>query len=136
MNHVGSRDLMICGGGPDDMTDDLPSGTWTRTECGVQGPSRVLREYSSGCDLGSRRQEIRNLGMMQNCKDPAFGRYGRIDERWGVGHIEQDQAYQTVEYSPGVPIPELTELVAAAEDESYTWDTGDEESYQTNDGFG
>lgn len=84
---------MICGGGPDDMTDDLPSGTWTRTECGVQGPSRVLREYSSGCD-------------------------------------------QTVEYSPGVPIPELTELVAAAEDESYTWDTGDEESYQTNDGFG
>lgn len=39
-------------------------------------------------------------------------------------------------YSPGVPIPELTELVAAAEDESYTWDTGDEESYQTNDGFG
>lgn len=53
-----------------------------------------------------------------------------------MGHIEQDQAYQTVEYSPGVPIPELTELVAAAEDESYTWDTGDEESYQTNDGFG
>lgn len=39
-------------------------------------------------------------------------------------------------YSPGVPIPELTELVAAAEDESDTWDTGDEESYQTNDGFG
>jgi hypothetical protein len=55
---------MTGGGGLNYVMDDLPSGTWTRIEGGVQCASLVRREYPSGCDLDSRRQEIRNLGTM------------------------------------------------------------------------
>jgi hypothetical protein len=53
---------MAARGGLDYVTDDLPSGTWI--ECGVQRASLVLREYPSGCDLDSRRPQVRNLGTV------------------------------------------------------------------------
>ncbi|KAG2009410.1 hypothetical protein GB937_007813 [Aspergillus fischeri] len=68
MTHMGTQDSITGAGGLDYGTHDLPR-TRTLVDSGEQRPSGVLRSYPSGGDLDSRRQEVSNLGNMQN-RDP------------------------------------------------------------------
>jgi hypothetical protein len=78
MNRTACQDQMTGESGLDYMTDDLPCGTWTKIEGGVQCASLVRREYPSGCDLDSRCPEIRNYGTLRNRKPVRSRRYGAM----------------------------------------------------------
>jgi hypothetical protein len=82
--------------GLDYVTDDLPCRTWTRVEGGVQCASFVRRGYPSGCDLDSRRPEVRNLVRCGIAKPVRSRRY-RAMRVGAFDTVEKDPAYQTVE---------------------------------------